>query len=334
MSNIAGATTLRGKLTAILTDPDGRPRQRAPLATRLKYALAIRRVEFLPVHTMIGLVPAAMAAQSWSEFLSLSALVAVLFAITHMELADMINALADREVDAAHKSPLPEAIYGLGVSRVLAHIAVTTVAYFGMAVFLAARSEHWDLVLIAFAAWLMGVAYSFPPLHLKSAGIWQLPTLQILCVFLPGLVVLRSFEHDLEWASVGVVAGLSLTLTAMFVTNHAEDYWEDEQFGIRTYVIALGLTRAIDVQSAMLFLGALLTVGSVWLEYGFTWGLIPYILVWLASQRFMFVLSREVRAPMDAAIAAVRRKAITGPYHGVVLGLMTVVLAFFVLSGR
>lgn len=334
MSSIANATTIRQKYSAILTDADGGPRVRAPFLTRLKYALVVRRIEFLPVHFTIGMVPTVMGAHSWKELVALNAILGVLYGITHMELADMMNALADRELDATYKARQPQAIHGLGVRRVVVHIVVTTLFYLAIPVFFAVRTGHWDVLVLGLAAWFMGIQYSFPPLHLKSAGAWQLPSLQIGCVVLPGLVILRGYDRPLEWGAVAVVAGLALIQTAMFVTNHAEDYHEDKQFGIRTYVLAFGLRRAMVVQTTMLTLGGLVTLGGVWLAYGFTWGLIPYAIVWLACVRFMLVVVGEMRAPLDEAITAVRKKALTGPYHGVVLSFMTVLLAFFILAGR
>ncbi|WP_328870933.1 UbiA family prenyltransferase [Streptomyces sp. NBC_00287] len=328
------ATTLGARLTEVFTDSRGVPPEPAPLGTRLKYALVIRRIEFLPIHIVIGLVPTVLGAHTWGEFASVNAIVAFLFCVTHMEMADMLNALADRELDATYKSRQPRAIYGLGVRKVIAHIAVTTFLYFAASVFLAARTGHWDLIAIAFAGWLIGVQYSLPPLHLKSAGLWQLPTLQFGCVFIPGLFALRSFEHGLEWGSVLIVIGLSLTLTGTFVTNHAEDYLEDQQFGIRTYVLALGINKAMRVQSTMLALGALLVLGGAWLEFGFTWGLILYLVVWLVSQRFMWMITRGTSGSFDSALDTVRKHALSLPYHGVVLGFTNVALALFVLGER
>ncbi|MET9830120.1 UbiA family prenyltransferase [Streptomyces sp. NPDC006385] len=328
------ATTSGMTIAQVFSDSRGVPTERAPLGTRLKYALVIRRIEFLPIHMVIGLVPTVLGARSWSELASVNAIVAFLFCVTHMQMADMLNALADRELDATYKSRQPKAVYGLGVRKVVAHFAVTSALYFGASVFLAVRTGHWDLVPIALAGWLMGVQYSLPPLHLKSAGLWQLPTLQFGCVFIPGMFALRAYEHPLEWASVVVVVGLSLTLTGTFVTNHAEDYLEDQQFGIRTYVIALGIRRAMQVQSLMLALGALLVLGAVLLGFGFTWGLALYAVVWLVSQRFIWMVTSGTRDSFDTALATVRKHALSLPYHGVALGFTNVALALFVLGGR
>ncbi|MEU0698792.1 UbiA family prenyltransferase [Streptomyces niveus] len=333
--------TLTEKLTAILTDaqdpqdPRSAPGERPSLATRTRYVFVIRRFEFMPVILTVALAPALLGAHSWGDFLSLNMLLAMLYAISGMQIGNMTNALADREQDALYKSRQSEAIYGLGVSRVVVHIVVSTVVCSALATILAIRTGHWDLLLIAAVVGILGFQYSVPPLKLKSAGAWQLPTLQLSLVFLPGLFVLRSYEEELEWGSVVTLAGFALALVSLFVTSHAEDYLEDEQFGVRTYTVAWGLTRTMYIQSTMLFVGALLMIWSVYATFGFTWALVPLVVAWLLSQRLLFTVVRDVRgATMDAAIAALHKKSLIGPYHAALVGWMTVLLAVFVLIGR
>ena len=159
--------------------------------------------------------------------------------------------------------------------------------------------------------------------------------LQLDLVFLPGLFILRSYGHDLEWGTVVTVAGFAMVLVSLFVTSHAEDYLEDGQFGLRTYPRALGLTNAMYVQSTMLFVGSLLVIGSVFATFGVNWAFILYVVAWLESQRFLFTVVRDVRgAPLDSAIAALHKKSLIGPYHAALMGWTTVVLAVFVLIGR
>jgi 4-hydroxybenzoate polyprenyltransferase len=334
MSN-TGAPALGAKLAAIVTDPNGTPGERPTLATRLRYTLVIRRFEFMPVILTVAFAPAILGAHSWGDFLSLNPLLGVFFAIAGMQIGNMTNALADRHQDELYKSRQSEAIYGLGVSRVVVHIAVSTLINCAIATFLAVRTGHWDLLLIAVAAGILGFQYSIPPLQLKSAGAWQLPTLQLSLVFLPGLFVLRSYDQELEWGNVATVAGYSLALVSLFVTSHAEDYLEDQQFGVRTYTLAWGLANTMYIQSTMLFVGSILMIGSIWATFGFTWALILLIVAWLESQRFLLTVVRDVRgATLDAAIAALHKKALIGPYHAALIGWVTVVLAIFVLIGR
>ncbi|MFF8385965.1 UbiA family prenyltransferase [Streptomyces kanasensis] len=335
MSSTGTATTLGAKFAAILTDPRGVPGERAPLAARLKYALVIRRYEFLPVYVPLVLTPALLGARSWGEFASLDAVLALVYVISGLQVANMTNALADREQDRQLKSRQSDAVYGLGVPRVVTHIAVSTAVCGALALYLTVRAQQWEMLLPALAAGLIGFQYSLPPLHLKSAGLWQLLALQNGCVFLPGLFVLWSFGHPLEWGSVVAVLGFALALTSLFVTSHGEDYLVDGRFGIRTYVRALGLVRAFRVQLAMLVAGGVLILVSVPATFGFTWGLLPFLAAWLVSIRFLDAVVRDVRrAPLHEAVADLHGKSLLGPYHSSLLSWATVVLAASVLIGR
>ncbi|AUH39628.1 UbiA family prenyltransferase [Streptomyces sp. CMB-StM0423] len=331
----ADAPPLRAQLDALLTDSDGAPGQRPPLATRVRYACVIRRFEFLPVILTVSFAPALLGAHEWSDVYSLNTLLGVLFSVSGMQIGNMTNALADREQDALYKSRQSEAIYGLGVSRVVAHIGVSTAINCALAVFLAIRTGHWDLLPLAVFVGLLGFQYSVPPLKLKGAGAWQLPTLQLSLVFLPGLFVLRSSEYAVEWGSVVALAGFALLLVSLFVTSHAEDYIEDEKFGIRTYTVAWGLTKTMYIQSSMLLVGAPLFLGSVWVTFGFSWAFVPWIAAWLLSQRLLYTVIRDVSDNThEAAIEALHKKSLIGPYHAALMGWATVLLAVFVVIGR
>jgi 1,4-dihydroxy-2-naphthoate octaprenyltransferase len=335
MSN-ADSPALHQRLSSVLTDTRGVPRERASFLTQLKYTAVIRRFEFLPVILTVAFMPAVLGANSWDELGSLNAVLAVLWAVLGMQIGNMTNALADRELDAAGgKSRMPDAIYGLGVSRVVAQIAISTLVQCAIAGFLAVRTEHWGLLLIGVVAGLIGFQYSLPPLHLKSAGIWQLPSLQLDLVFLPGLFVLYAYDHPLDWDRVATVAGFALVLVSLFVTSHAEDYIEDRQLGFHTYTVAMGLTRTMYVQSSMLFVGSVVLIGSVVTEFGFTWWLLLYVAAWAVSQRFLFTVIQDVRGVrLEDALEKLHRKSLIGPYHAAVMGWATLVLAVALLSGR
>lgn len=326
---------LRSRLTEIFTDTRGLPVEPATMATRLRYSVVIRRLEFLPVVITVALVPTVLGAHSWRDIASLNAIAAVAFVIFGHNVGNMVNSLADRDEDALFKSRTSTAVYGLGVSRVVGQIILWSVICFALAVFLGSRTQHWDVLLIALTFLVLSVQYSIPPLHFKSSGILQLPFLQFDTVFLPGLLILRAYDHDLEWGTVITVAGLALSLVALFSVSHAEDYLEDEQFGLRTYVLALGLTRTFYVTSAMLAIGAVLVISSVWATFGLSWAFLLYVPAWLVSQRFLFTVLQDVRGKsLEAAIAALHKKSPIGAYYSALVGWSTLVLAIFVLIGR
>ncbi|MFD5424716.1 UbiA family prenyltransferase [Streptomyces sp. NPDC127084] len=326
----ADAST-RARLTRILTDTSEDDPVRPPLGTRLKYYFFIRRPEFLPGHILIGLTPAMLGATSWDELLSVNAAMAVLFAIVNMQLADQINALADRWEDAANKSRLATAVFGLGVKRVVGDIILTSLVYVGLAVFLAIRTGHWDLLLIVTAGWIVGAQYSLPPWHLKSAGVGQLFGLY-MWVWIPQLFVLRAFENDLQWTNVVATAALTVVLVALFTTNQVEDYFDDEEFGVRTYVRALGIKKTLAVQSVLMCVGSLTIVGSVYLNSGFNWLMILFIAAWLACQVYMFSLSKAANAPIESVVTSVKKKSLVGPYLSMLMSSVTMLVGIGVLA--
>jgi 4-hydroxybenzoate polyprenyltransferase len=320
----------RARLTRILTDTSEDDPARPSLGTSLKYHFFIRRPEFLPGHILIGLAPAMLGATSWEEFVSVNAAVAVLFAIVNMQLADQINALADRWEDAANKSRLATAVFGLGVKRVVGDIILTSLLYVGMAVFLAIRTGHWDLLLIVTAGWIVGVQYSLPPWHLKSAGVGQLFGLY-MWVSIPQLFVLRAYENDLQWTNVVATAALTVVLVALFTTNQVEDYFDDEKFDVRTYVRALGIKKTLAVQSVILCVGSLAVVGSVYQNSGFNWAMILFLAAWLSCQAYMFSLSKAASAPIENVVTSVKKKSLVGPYLSMLMSSMTMLVGIGVL---
>ncbi|QKW08099.1 UbiA family prenyltransferase [Streptomyces sp. NA04227] len=327
----ATAVSAREKLSRILTDTSEDDPQRPPLGTQLKYYFYIRRPEFLPGHILIGLAPAMLAATSWDEFTSVNAVVAILFAIVNMQLADQINALADRWEDAANKSRLATAVYGLGVKRVVGDVIVTSLVYIAMAVFLAAKTGHWDLLLIVAAGWVVGMQYSLPPWHLKSAGVGQLFGLY-LWVWIPMLFVLRAFDNELQWTNVVATAALTVILVALFTTNQIEDFFDDEEFDVRTYVRALGIKKTLAVQSTILCVASLVIVAAVWQNSGFNWGMIPFLAAWLVCQGYMYSLSKAAGAPIENVVDSVKKKSLVGPYLSMLMSSMTTVVGIGVLA--
>ncbi|QKW06563.1 UbiA family prenyltransferase [Streptomyces sp. NA04227] len=337
----AEAPSTKDQLTKIFTDDgdtagatggtDGNGAASRPsLGTRLKYACVIRRVEFLPGHIPQVIGPAMLGAASWGEFASLNSVLAMLWMISGLQIGNMINALADREVDLQLKSRQSDAIYGIGVSRVITHIALSTALFVAVAAFLAVRTQHWDLLAYAAAFLVLAFSYSLPPLFLKSSGAPQLPTLQVTCCLIPGIAIVRSFDGATDWTLAFTIVGIAMLVTSLFVTSHAEDYVEDAKFGIRTYVHAFGLTGTMLVQSAMLFFGSIIVLGTVWAQSGLNWGFVPFIIAWAMSQRLMWAATSVARrAPLDEAMEYFHKKSLLGPYHSALMSWTLVILAAF-----
>ncbi|WP_067699405.1 UbiA family prenyltransferase [Nocardia jejuensis] len=290
-------------------------------------------MEFLPLTLTVPLVPALLVAESARELFSLNMLLATVVVIVSIQVGNMANCLADREMDAIYKTRLSQAVYGLGVTSVVRQIAASALLVGLLEGYLSFRTGHWDLLLIGGLWALLGIGYSLPPLHLNGRGIWQLPVLLAVYFILPGLFVLRAFEQPVEWAVVGVICGFALTNIGIIVISHAEDYPEDELYSIRTYVRALGLTRALTLGVGMLCAGAALVTASILVGFGPNWGLIPYLLACLLAARFVGKTALAVRGKsIEDGVAVLRARSKLAPPHTILVGWTTVLLAALVFA--
>jgi 1,4-dihydroxy-2-naphthoate octaprenyltransferase len=329
------APPLVTQLGKVLTAQPGDIPRPLSTRTRLSYNLRIRRIEFLPLTLTVPLVPALLAAKSWRELVCGDALVAALMIVLSVQIGNIANCLADREMDATYKTRLSEAVYGLGVPNVVRQIVLTSALCVLLAIFLTFRTQHVDLLVIGLLWAVLGIGYSLPPLHLNGRGIWQLPTLLSVYFILPGLFMLRAFDGPIEWAGVVALCGFSLTSVGIIVVNHAEDLPEDERFSIRTYVRALGLTNALFLGTGMLVIGAILFVGSAYSMSGLSWGFLLYFAAWAPGLRFIWQTALAVRGkPIDLAVATLRARSKRAPLHTCLIGWATVALAAFVFLVR
>ncbi|WP_040805691.1 UbiA family prenyltransferase [Nocardia concava] len=332
--NSSASLTLSKQWTRILTDEREQPvAGKLGFGEWLGYGLRIRRVEFLPLTLTVPLVPALLIAGTARELLSLNMLLATVVVILSIQVGNMANCLADREMDAIYKTRLSQAVYGLGVTAVVRQIAASSLVVAVIEGYLTYRTGHLDLLLIGGLWAVLGMGYSLPPLHLNGRGIWQLPVLLAVYFILPGLFVLRAFEHPVSWAAVGVICGFALTNIGVIVINHAEDFPEDELYGIRTYVRALGLTRALTVGVGMLCAGASLVTASVLTLSGPNWGLVLYLPACLLAVRFVGTTALAVRGrSLEDGVAALRARSKLAPPHTILVGWTTVLLAALVFA--
>ena len=313
------------------------PARTATLSMRdaVRYSLCIRRVEFLPTTMTIILVPALLLAGSGAAFGTATFVAVAVMIRLIIHFGDMVNCLADRDVDAIYKTRLSDAVYGLGLANVRWQIRVTGTAILALAAYLAVTTRHWDILLLIVVELYFARQYSVPPLHLKGAGGWQIPTLFVIIYGLPMLLVARAFPIDLGWPILLVVAGFGVSQVGVIVVNTAEDLPEDEEYGIRTSVLALGLSRAIGVATAMVGVGGVaLTVGVLAMGEP-SWGLVALVAAygWAllhVGGTWLAVRGRSV----DAALKSLRLRAKLVPVQLAVTGWGTVLAAAFVLANR
>lgn len=221
-------------------------------------AVRIRRPEFMVAELPILLIPMLLARQGhvpWTTLVELSALFFLLF-----HFGDMINCLADRELDAVYKTSLSEAIYGLGTRNVSAQVAATALAALALAAHLGVRLARPDVVLLVVVGLLLGAQYSVGPLKLKSRGVLQVVTLWAVIFVGPMLLVARVVGGPLSAALGALVLAYGGMQEGIILVNTAEDLPEDRGAGIRTTAVQLGLSGCVRLSVGMVagFGGAVL----------------------------------------------------------------------------
>lgn len=301
---------------------------------RIRYSVRIRRVEYLPVMLAIYLIPSLLSVPSVSTLVSWHFATVLVMALSVMHFIDMTNAYADRDVDAVYKTRLSESVYGLGLRNVRGQIAITGAGVLALATYVAARTGNWDILpLVAFTLYI-GAGYSVPPLHLKNSGVWQIPGLAAVLLWLPMLIVVRSVPGELSWVVLAAIVGFGINQVGIVMVNTAEDWPEDEAFGIRTCVRALGLSRAMATATGMIVVGGSTVILSVLALGGPTVGLVPmtaaigFALVHVAGT-WLGVRGKSV----EDALKFLRPRAKLVPLQVATTGWGTVFAAAFVLAG-
>lgn len=230
--------------------------------------LRIRRVEFRIAEIPILLIPAflelALGATPAPVWVWVEAFFAFFFLFA---FGDMINCLADRDLDARYKKHLSDAVYALGLPFVTAQIVVSAGAALGIATHLAFVLNRWLLVPVVIVGLFLGAAYSVEPIRLKGRGIWHLICLWLIVLFGPMLFIsllLRPFP------SIGLLVFATAYATiqmGIILVNSAEDFPEDREAGVRNTVVTYGLEASIKGAVAMVAVGGSGVLGTLAVLY-------------------------------------------------------------------
>jgi 4-hydroxybenzoate polyprenyltransferase len=287
----------------------------------LRDLLLIRRVEFRIAEIPIVAMPALLVNKDLAPLKTQSFWEGVLIFFFLFAFGDMINCLADRDLDAKYKPHLSRAVYNLGVPFVTFQI----VLWAGLALALAAHVSwmlhRWQLLLLTTVGLALGAAYSVEPIRLKGRGIAQLACLWLIIFVGPMLMIATLFG---AWPTPELVAfamAYGAVQMGIILVNTAEDYPEDREAGVRTVIVALGLPRGIALASALATAGAavmLLTLAALYWVRGVppsrSVALLPAAAacIWLTNA--IRRLSKEVAAaPPDVGIARVKSAAKSVP---------------------
>jgi len=217
-------------------------------------SVRIRRPEFMVAEIPINLLPLLWLAPDLEWLGSALYWEATVGFFLLFHFGDMVNCLADRELDAVYKTSLSEAVLGLGVRNVAAQIALTAGLALAIAVHLAWMTGRWALIPLVVVGLVIGHQYSYGPLRLKARGLLQIPTLWTI-IFVGPMLWMTGVVSGWPTAPVWILIGLYGAIAqSIILVNTAEDYEEERQAGLWTSARALGRSGALWTSAAGVFL--------------------------------------------------------------------------------
>jgi 4-hydroxybenzoate polyprenyltransferase len=220
------------------------------------YSLRIRRVEYRVAELPIFLVPMLLTIRELSAFRSAAFWEGLLIFLFLFAFGDLLNCLADRDLDALYKPQLTEAVYGIGIRGVLLQAGVSAAAATALAAHLAWLLDRWLLPAAVLVGLVIAAAYSVEPIRLKRRGLWQLPFYWLGLFTGPMLFSALLFSDRPPWGVVAVALAYGMLQTGVILVNTAEDYPEDRRMGVNTVIVRLGLPRGIATAAALTLAGS------------------------------------------------------------------------------
>jgi alpha-ketoglutarate-dependent taurine dioxygenase/1,4-dihydroxy-2-naphthoate octaprenyltransferase len=243
-----------------------RPAQRG-LREFLKNSKTLRRTEFLLAEVPIFLIPVLLSAEDLSFLRTPELYVGLAGIYLLFNFGDMVNAYADRRVDAVYKSHLSNAIFELGDQGVRWQMRASVAGTVLISVWLTRHTGRWQFVPLTLIGWALGFQYSWRPLHFKSRGLWQLPALWAVLFFGPMAYTSSLVTHFPRRPMLTLAAAYGLLQMAVLMLNNAEDYTEDQAADLRTMVVAMGLHRSLRIAQTMVAGAGIVTLGSLFYLY-------------------------------------------------------------------
>jgi 1,4-dihydroxy-2-naphthoate octaprenyltransferase len=225
------------------------------MRTFLVYMIRIRRVEFRVAEIPIFAIPILLLLPNAAPLRTFGFWEGLFLFFLLFAFGDVVNCLADRDLDATYKKHLHEAVYGLGVRFVTVQAWAMAALALAVAVHLGWQLHRWLLVPLVATGLVLGYAYSVPPVRLKSRGGWNFAC--VWAVVFVGPMLLASFlVADVpSWLVIVTAAAFGFIQEGIIQVNSAEDYVEDRELGVRTLAVSIGLPRAITVTLAAIAAG-------------------------------------------------------------------------------
>jgi len=256
---------------------------------------------------------------------------------------DMINCLADRDLDAVYKPHLSEAVYGLGVPFVKFQVAATALLALALTAHLAQQLHRWELLPLVAIGLALGAGYSVKPVQFKGRGLAQLVCLWLIIFVGPMLFVGLLVSSTPSTEMLLFAAAFGALQMGIILVNTAEDYPEDLEANIKTTIVALGLHRGINLAFWLTAAGSIGVIGVlvfmferrqtpvVWLL-----ALLPAILICIFVLTDIGRLRSSIaKQSLTDAIATVKRAARKVPLWLTAVAWTTVIACFaFFVAGK
>src|SRR5215211_1647399 len=126
----------------------------------LLYMLRIRRVEFRVAEIPILAIPVLLLIRDAAPLKTFAFWEGVFLFFLLFAFGDMINCLADRDLDAVYKQRLSRAVYNLGVRFVALQVAASAAVALAVGAHLAWSLRRWEILGLVAAGLALGAAYS------------------------------------------------------------------------------------------------------------------------------------------------------------------------------
>lgn len=223
--------------------------------------LRIRRVEFRIAELPIFIMPVLLSLHSTAPVMGAAFWEGIVLLLFLFAFGDIINCLADRDLDATYKPHLSRAVYGLGVSFVKLQVALSALAALALAVYIAWQLDRWFLVWLVMAGLALGAAYSVKPVQLKGRGVAQIPCLWAIIFVGPMMLAALLVGPSIARGVLVFAVAYGTLQMGVILVNTAEDYPEDLEAGIRTSIVALGLRRGIGTAFGLALAGSIAMLG-------------------------------------------------------------------------
>jgi 4-hydroxybenzoate polyprenyltransferase len=302
----------------------------------LLYMLRIRRVEFRVAEIPILAIPVFLLIEDASPFRTFVFWEGIFIFFLLFAFGDMVNCLADRDLDAVYKPHLSEAVYGLGVRFVTFQVVATAALALALSAHLSWLTGRWLLFTLVAVGLALGAAYSVPPVRLKGRGFAQLVCLWLIIFVGPMLFVALLVDAYPPPTLLLLAAAYGTLQMGVILINTAEDYPEDLAAGIRTTVVATGLQAGVTLALALAAAGSVGLLATLTLLFRQRRAGLPWAAALLPAACACFYVSWSIRslrrsiAALDPAgqIRAVKREAKKVPLWVTVVAWSTLGAAY------